>query len=228
MSDARTPDELYQSAIASRNLGVDPDSRGDADAIMAAAWSDSEAGACLLRLQAEWEAGQKPRRPTPEQVTAIVAAMNRSIAAKPNAEIEGSETAPPKVFTAAEAIETALGWYSNELQLFFMKLRSRRPALLQLGAWADRTGHDKGMVSAVLYWWLAPTCAACGGHGYTKAPGAPRLSANVCGSCKGSTHKPIPHGKQGRALATHFDSLAQCAKASMGRKLKKNLPKVIR
>ncbi len=214
MSDTRTPDELYQSAITSRNLGVELESRGDADAIMAAAWSDSEAGACLLRLQAEWEAGQKPRRPTPEQVTAIVAAMNKPAGAK--------------VFTAAEAMETALSWYANELQLFFMKLRSRRPALMQLGAWADRTGQDKGMVLAILYWWLAPSCAACGGHGYTKAPGAPRLSANVCGSCKGSGLKPIPHGKQGRALATHFDNLAQCAKASMGRKLKKNLLKVMR
>lgn len=214
MSDTRTPDELYQSAIASRNLGVDLESRGDADAIMAAAWSDNEAGASLLRLQAEWEAGQKPRRPTPEQVTAIVAAMNKPAGAK--------------VFTAAEAMETALGWYSNELQLFFMRLRTRRQVLMQLGAWADRTGHDKGMVSAVLYWWLAPTCPACGGLGYLKAPGAPRLSAKACSSCDGTKHKQIPHGKQGRALATHFDNLAESAKAGMGRKLKKNLPKVMR
>lgn len=219
MSEIRTADELYQSAISSRNLGVELERSGDADAIMAGAWSDSEAGSCLLRLQAEWECGQKPLKPTPEQVTAIVAAMNRTIPKK--AGLEDVEAVPKKVFTAADAIETALSWYSNELNLFFLKLRSRRAALLQLGAWADRTGNDRALVPTILYWWLSPVCLACGGHGRTKIPGAPMLSAHTCKSCKGTGQKPIPHGHAGRALATCFDDLAASAKGSMKRRLKK-------
>lgn len=51
--------ETYSSAITSSNLRCEADRRGDADMLIAAAWSPSRIGAALMRLHTEYDSGQK-------------------------------------------------------------------------------------------------------------------------------------------------------------------------
>lgn len=72
----------------------------------------------------------------------------------------------------------------------------------------------------VLAWWLDQTCKHCDGHGYTKSPGAPALSAHKCNKCHGSGKSNIPHGSIGKAIANDIDDCVASARASIKMRLR--------
>lgn len=58
----------------------------------------------------------------------------------------------------------------------------------------------------VVAWWLDRVCQKCSGRGMQLIPGTPALSNRVCPSCRGSREAKLPHGQEGRRLATYMDS----------------------
>jgi hypothetical protein len=49
--------------------------------------------------------------------------------------------------------------------------------------------HD--LAIACLAWHMGGTCKVCGGHGYSKIPGAPKLSERECEACDGTGKIPF-------------------------------------
>ena len=71
------------------------------------------------------------------------------------------------------------------------------------------------IIPHTLHWWLHQTCTDCNGHGYTKTPGAPALSAHQCPVCKGTGKKRIPHGEDGKRLANLLDNCVHSWRQSL-------------
>lgn len=84
---------------------------------------------------------------------------------------------------------------------------------------ARSTDMPAEIVAAVLAWWIDQTCPHCQGHGYTKIPGTPSLSAHHCQECAGSGKKKLPHGSIGRAIANDIDDCVAMARAAIKKRL---------
>jgi hypothetical protein len=63
--------ERYESACNASSLKVEERTAGPADLLIAAGWSPSRIGMGLIRLASEWDSAAKPRRMTPDQVSAL-------------------------------------------------------------------------------------------------------------------------------------------------------------
>lgn len=51
--------------------------------------------------------------------------------------------------------------------------------------------ESNDLASAVLAWYRHGTCQPCGGTGYKRIPGAPSLSEEHCGHCRGTGRLPF-------------------------------------
>lgn len=77
-----------------------------------------------------------------------------------------------------------------------------------LGSRALCWGMDDGFAKAraVIAWWLDRVCRKCSGRRMQMIAGTPSLSARVCPACRGSGEATLPHGEQGKRLATYMES----------------------
>jgi len=105
----------------------------------------------------------------------------------------------------------AAGWTDSRLGGALLRLHTKATMnqILEVLDQIERVTRNRGFSmetsEKVLAWWLDQTCKHCDGHGRTKIPGAPTLSAHQCPVCRGSGKKRIPHGEDGKWVANLLD-----------------------
>jgi hypothetical protein len=143
-TDADRPDveELYQSANNTSNLKVEAERRGAGDILIAAGWSASRVGMQLLRLHSEWDASEKPPKPTKESIRALVGTFQRALPG----EDERPKGEKQKRLTTVEAQHYAAAWYAHEIAMLLGKLKTfpaaREQAALQALKWRMGESQD--------------------------------------------------------------------------------------
>ena len=216
--------ERYTAAVNASNLRVhtDADRGSSADMLVAAAWSDDQLGAGLLRLMAEWDGAEKPRRPSKERIEAMAATLDRSPALASLTgkalEVATKEDARRRGIAAQM---TAIKWYTHELGILMGKLKTlpevRRQVAIRAYKWKNPDPEDIG--AAVLKYWLDQLCLVCNGQRFKAIPGTPSLSARHCPACQGSGQARPPRGEEGKRLARHLDDCKNIAERSMRQRL---------
>lgn len=207
-------EERYGSAVATSSMRVhrtDEDTQGSADLIIAAGAvthvetdkkGDAALGLSLLRLHTEWTAAAKPQRLTTAELTKL-AHDHRDQQGKPN---------------HGKAKTEAARWYSNELRLLVLNLRSRPHVLPALTAWAKGKGiPERAVASAVLHW-LSPVCGHCGGHGLLKVDGAPALGGMKCDNCSAGVKR---YSNDDRKVLDHIGQCVSDAMTAISRRLRR-------
>lgn len=215
----RDIEESYTSATAASNLTVKSERRGDADLLIAAAWSKSRIGAALLRLHSEWDGAEKPKKPTNAQIEALAATFARDQDGNTAVHIGDKLTAVRPIVAARWR---ANEWHQHELRLLFQHLKTLPEVRLQLTMKATiwQMPMPDDVTAAVLRWWLDPTCPACEGRRWQVVPGTGRLSDKPCPACHGTGVQVVPYGGNGRRLANFMDECTGDARASIRNRLR--------
>lgn len=213
-----TVEERYETACAASTLRVQAERGGPADMLIAAGWSEHQTGMALLRLHSEWTGAAKPRRVSAEGLAALeqgikLADEKARVAARRKGE---AFTEPGAIGPRARA--EAARWYSNELRLLTISLKSRPTVWAQLLPWARDKGIPEHAVAQALFYWLDPVCGHCGGHGLHKAKDAPALSAKRCTHCNATGTKKIPKG--GGRVLSYISHCTSQARSSIGKRLR--------
>lgn len=195
-------EERYEAACTTSTLKVQAERGGPGDLLIAAGWSEQRTGMALLRLHSEWTGAAKPHRLGPAQIATLAVRYcdKHGVPNRPKAQAEAAR------------------WYSNELTLLALSLKSRPTVWAQLLPWAQAKGIPEDQVAQALFHWLSPSCGRCGGHGLLKAPDAPALSAKQCRACNGTGTKMIPDGG-GRVLG-HISYCVSQARTSIAGRLR--------
>lgn len=206
-------EERYTAAGNTSDLRVEADIRGDADLMIAAGWSPSRLGAAMLRLHSEWDAVEKPHKPTQEAIDALAMTLPR--------------ITQPDGTTIADVVHarTIAGeWYLHELRLLVGKLKALPQVRMQLAMQAHKwfIPNPQETAGAVIKYWLDQTCNACDGRKWRLIPGSPSLSNRMCPACNGTGYCPPPCGQAGRKLANHMDFCVDKARQSIKRRLRSN------
>lgn len=221
--ERRSVEEAYTAASNSSSLRVMADRPGDGDFIIAAGWSPSRVGMALLRLHSEWDAAAKPRKPTPETVSALAASLpSHQPAYVISAARLGEHIKADAARRHALASAQAAGWYSREVLNLIGKLGSL-PAVRQqlvgyVPQWGIREAADK--VPAVIAYWLAQACVPCNGLKFIRSQHAAVLSARMCKMCNGTGKATAPHGGEGKRVANYMDDCVSRAQASLKNRLR--------
>lgn len=240
-------DEIYQSASNTSNLRVEADRRGPGDVIIAAGWSMSRLGMGLLRLHSEWDASEKPPKPTKASIEALVGTFQRALPGEYAPVLAGNK---PRPLTGAEAVHYAARWHAHEVGMLLGKLKAlpdvREQVTLKALRWGmgrelfqgaspdntmplhpaaerrEEVARATGKASAVIRYWLDQTCGACHGLKWQQIPGTPALSAKPCHHCCGSGFGAVPHQEQGKRLANYLDDCVSRARQSLKNRLRAN------
>jgi hypothetical protein len=207
------------------DLRVEGDTRGDADLIIAAGWSDSRVGMALLRLHSEWDKAEKPRKPNPAAIAALAASL--LITRPPRAYVISAERMDDHMnhmkpaWCQATARQMAQDWYMREMENLVNKLGSLPDVRRQLTAYVPKWGIQEAAVKvpAIIAYWLDQTCQHCHGLKFLKAQDAPTLSTKACKACHGTGIAPVPHGQEGRRVANYMDECLQKGRSSIKRNL---------
>jgi hypothetical protein len=128
-------EEQYQRASNASDLSVEPERRGSADMMIAAGWSSSRVGMALLRLHSEWDASEKPPRPTKEAVKALTGTFQRAL---PGEELKPGSKAVP--LTAGQAHHYAAAWHAHEVGMLLQKLKALPAVREQVASQAMKWG----------------------------------------------------------------------------------------
>ncbi len=203
MTENAKPDveELYTAAQNTTNLTVDPDERGAADFLIAAAWSPSRLGSAMLRLHSEWDAAAKPVKPTAASIDAIASTMGKN--------------------ARGEAYAIAMRWYEGGLINLLGKLQTLPHVRDQVAHKAEEWGYADAQTKAsvIVKYWLDQTCHPCAGLKWRAVPNAPALSNRLCPSCGGTGLSMVPYGSEGKRLANYMDDCVQVARTSIKKRL---------
>lgn len=205
--DATKPtlDETYTRARNSKDLTVSHSDlpNRDSDVLAAAAWTQSRAGHLLMQLHSEWDAAEKPARPTRIQIQSMV---GTSQCAPQGIEPDLDDNGNPRALTLATAKAYADAWHRHEVGLLLGKLKTLPAVRRELAEQAAKWGWAEPLASSeVLRWWLDQSCHACHGTKFQFMTGTRRLGDRPCGECRGSGHSRVPHGQQGTKLANWMD-----------------------
>lgn len=201
----RTIEEGYSAATASSDLTVTTETRGDADYLIAAGWSQQLIGGALMRLHTEFERTGRQRRATAEQFAR---------------ELESGQT---KAQAKAQAAALARSHNMNELAMLRAQIKSwptvEQVLILQMGKWGVEADQARPVVVDVLCWWLDKVCQACGGTKYESVPGTGRHSGRICKPCAGTGERPVPQGQPGRRMAAFIEDCVDSGRDSMRKRL---------
>lgn len=214
-------DERYTAARNSRDLTVASSElpNRDSDVLAAAAWTQSRVGHALMQLHSEWDAAEKPAKPTPAQIKALVGTYQR---APQGIEPDLDEGGKPRALTLAMAKAYADNWYRHEVGLLLGKLKTLPAVRGEIAAQAATWGWEdpRTQSAEVLRWWLDQTCHACGGTKWEIAQGTNRQSAKACRVCHGAGVTHAPHGQPGKKLANWMDEGVNIARRRIRKALR--------
>jgi hypothetical protein len=208
-------DESYQTATNTSDLSVEGDRRGSGDVLIAAGWSESRIGMALLRLHSEWDASEKPAKPTKTGIQEMAGTFQRALPGETPAE---GKTKP---LTISQAHHYASTWYSHEVAMLLGKLKALPAVRQQVTVQALRWGmHEaQAKASATVRYWLDQACGGCHGLKWQPIHGAPALSNRPCRVCGGTGFAQAPHGQEGKRLANFMDDCVSRARQSMRNRL---------
>lgn len=143
-SDRPGVEERYQTASSTSDMtarGGDADRGGPVNIIIAAGWSKTRTGMALLRLHSEFDSSEKPIKPTPASIEALVGTYQRRLSRE---EPRPGIPAPKAVkLTPGMAKEHAREWYMHEMSLLFGKLKTLPDAREQITLQALRWGMGR-------------------------------------------------------------------------------------
>lgn len=212
INDRPGTEEVYACAGTASNLRVQAERAGSADVLIAAGWSMSRLGMALLRLHTEWDAAEKPRKPTKLAIEALALTL-------PFIKVRADKSAVPDLLGATTL---ANSWYLHELRMLVGKLHmlpdARREVALQAGKW--RIDDPVDVVAAAILYWLDQTCHSCAGLKWAAIPGTPSLSNRQCKVCRGSGLAVMPHGQAGKRLCNYIDDCVSRAQQSLRNRLR--------
>lgn len=216
-------EEKYEVAQSTSDLTLRLDTDlpgGAADILIAAAWSETKLGGALLRLHSEWNASEKPARPTRETVKALTGTFQRTL---PGTDALLDAQGKPRTLTSGEASWYASAWYAHEVAMVLQKLKELPGVREQVTLMALRWGWtDAGTkAAAVVRYWLDQNCQTCHGRKFRLIPGTPSLSNKVCNACGGSGVAQVPHGQEGRKLANYMDACVHRARQGIRNRLRR-------
>lgn len=216
-----TVEERYTGATHASNLKVEAERSGAADLLIAMGWSPTRLGAALLRLHSEWDACEKPRRPTREAVDLLAVSMPRMGEGK-------------NVVDHVGARQKAHDWYMHELKILFGKLKTMPEVRQQLVLWAQRQAIENTdhRVAEVLAWWLDHTCPACDGRKKERIANTPALSHRDCKVCRGTGETRLPNRqgydhyvKESARMLAHINGCLHSARVALKQRLVPYRPK---
>jgi hypothetical protein len=170
-------DEQYIVATNTSDLTLNPDRVDSATHLIAAGLLGNRMGQALVFLRAEWDAAEKPRKATEDEILARAGDLPKR---KGKVDVKRART------------ELLVG-YSVAMRHRAHKLVGWLPALGIMAEWAALRRVDMDLISPALYHWLAPTCPVCDGLGHRKMDDAPVLGKE-CHHCNGSGKWPKPLG----------------------------------
>lgn len=133
-------EERYQTASNTSNLiaiGGDADRGGAVNVIIAAGWSSTRVGMSLLRLHSEFDASEKPTKPTREAVEVLIGTFQRAIPGEP------VPPGKPMRLSAPQAVQHASAWYMHEMGLLLGKMKALPEVREQVTSQAMRWGMGK-------------------------------------------------------------------------------------
>lgn len=204
-----TLDERYTSARNSRDLTVASSElpNRDSDVLAAAAWTQSRAGHLLMQLHSEWDAAEKPAKPTAAVIKSLVGTFQQLPPGVDPSHQKKDQNGNPLPLTDAMAKLYADAWHHHETGLLLGKLKTLPAARKEIAEQAARWGwEDPATGSAeVLRWWLDQTCHVCHGTKFQFFTGTRRLGDRPCTECRGSGHSEVPYDQKGKKLANWMD-----------------------
>lgn len=216
-------EEIYQVAGNTSDLGLDTRDgapRCAADVFIAAGWTESRIGMALLRLHSEFDASEKPPKPTKTSIASLVGTFQRSLPNEKAPALE--EGARPQPLTSGQAHHFAAAWHQHEMAMLLGKLKAlpavREQITIQALRW--RMDDATGKASAAIRFWLDQTCPVCHGLKWQLVPGSPALSNKPCRPCGGSGLAHAPHGSEGKRLANFMDDCVSRARQSLKKRLR--------
>ena len=228
-------EERYSSATNTSTMKMEVERAMPIDVLTAAGWSQSRIGAALLRLHSEFDAAEKPRRPTAEAITRLAATMLMKDGTKKVKRKQRSENGQVEIVEAVvdnmvpdvkAARSEAARWYFHEQKLLMGKLKTLPALRGQVELHLKDAGHadPASQAAAVLCWWLDQTCPCCHGLKFQRIEGAPALSHKPCprpqhGGCGGTGKVAVPYGEDGKRLANWLDGCVQIARSRIGHSL---------
>jgi hypothetical protein len=217
--EKRGIEEAYQVAGNTSNMRVEGDTRGDADLIIAAGWSDSRVGMALLRLHSEWDKAEKPRKPSAQMIVALESSLR--MPCLPLACDEKHLKAANLKAREHAAQKMAKDWYMAEMAKLVNKLKSLTEVRRVLIAYVPKWGIQEAAVKvpAVIAYWLDQTCPHCHGLKFTQIANTPALSTKACRPCGGSGIGLVPYNQEGRRVANYMDDCVQKARTSIRKRL---------
>jgi hypothetical protein len=214
MTDQTTIAERVATACHASNLKVEADRGGQADVLIALAWSKSRLGSALMRLTSEFDAIEKPRPLGHDALVRLALTMHSD-----------ASTAPLRIKEKQEMARIeATKWYANEKALFLPRLKTLPTVVAHMTICAKKWQIDKPnhVATVCVGYWLDQVCNYCHGLKFETIPDAPALSAKQCKHCHGTGMKTTPYGKAGRMLINYMDECAATASTSIYRRLKAN------
>lgn len=161
-------DERYIGATNSSNLRLDPDVNCDATHLIAAGLLGNRMGAALAHLRAEWDAAEKLRKATEDEIVARAEELPKR---KGKTDVKRARA---ELFAA----------YTTAHRHRAHKLGGWLPALSIMAEWAVLKGVDVDLLSPALYHHLSPACHVCSGLGNIRMDDAPVLGKQ-CYACEG-------------------------------------------
>ena len=210
-------EEIYQVAGNTSDLGLDTRDgapRCAADVFIAAGWTESRIGMALLRLHSEYDASEKPPRPTKASILSLVGTFQRALPNEPRPRHEP--------LTSAQAHHFAMAWHQHEMAMLLGKLKAlpavREQITIQALRW--RMDDAAGKASAAIRFWLDQTCPVCHGLKWQLVPGSPALSNKPCRPCGGNGLAHAPHGSEGKRLVNYLDDCVSRARQSLKKRLR--------
>lgn len=204
--------ERVASAGGSSDLSVDPEKRGDADYLIAAAKAPAVIGRYVYQLMSEWDGCAKPRMFAPADIERLAEHLPRVKVQKRGKRGLREVDALDLVGARAEAD----AWQANERRRVLQRLPSLRRLVDEhagLLPWVTGLGVEEPRLKLldVLGWWADRRCLVCEGTGKCGDLG--------CKSCKGSGERRVPHGQEGRLISDHIGEQVSRAAASTRRTL---------
>lgn len=176
-SDKPGLEEQYIAATNASDLTLNPDRTCAATHLIAAGLLGNRMGQALAFLRSEWDAADKPRKATEQEIEARAEELPYR-KGKPDVKRARTEMLVGYSVALRHRAHALAGWSS---------------AVAIMGEWAKLRGVDFDLLSPSLYHFLAPTCPVCDGLGHRKMEGAPVLG-KACHHCGGTGKWPRPLG----------------------------------
>lgn len=197
--------ERYSASIHASNLRDEADRASSTDILKAMAWTTTQMGAVLIRLRAEYDAVEKPRPLSHDEMVRLALSMH-SDAKDPKERIRDKQI---------KAKMEAAKWARNEKTMLLGKLKTL-PTVIDGVTWMcekRRLQNPKAVATVLVGYWLSQLCTVCHGLKSVVIADAPTLSGKNCFKCGGSGFALVPHGESGKNMLNYMDRAVDMAKS---------------